>query len=135
MFENIENVGDAMSATAKQLQDLLRQMEGTAPGIEASAIVTTQGLPIVAAMPQTVNEAIVAAMTAALLGVAERALTEIPRGKLQQVTIEAEQGYIILKGAGENAILTSLVKKTANLGMVFLALKRFSKEIEKVLQG
>ncbi len=135
MFENIENTGDAMSATAKQLQDLLRQMEGTAPGIEASAIVTTQGLPIVAAMPQTVNEAIVAAMTAALLGVAERALTEIPRGKLQQVTIEAEQGYIILKGAGDNAILTSLVKKTANLGMVFLALKRFSKEIERVLQG
>jgi predicted regulator of Ras-like GTPase activity (Roadblock/LC7/MglB family) len=124
-----------MSATAKQLQDLLRQMEGTAPGIEASAIVTTQGLPIVAAMPHTVNEAIVAAMTAALLGVAERALTEIPRGRLQQVTIEAEQGYIILKGAGENAILTSLVKKTANLGMVFLAMKRFSKEIEKVLQG
>jgi predicted regulator of Ras-like GTPase activity (Roadblock/LC7/MglB family) len=135
VFENIETIGDAMSATAKQLQDLLRQMEGTAPGIEASAIVTTQGLPIVAAMPQTVNEAIVAAMTAALLGVAERALTEIPRGKLQQVTIEAEQGYIILKGAGENAILTSLVKKTANLGMVFLALKRFSKEIERVLQG
>ncbi len=135
MFANIESIEDAMSATAKQLQDLLRQMEGTAPGIEASAIVTTQGLPIVAAMPQTVNEAIVAAMTAALLGVAERALTEIPRGKLQQVTIEAEQGYIILKGAGDNAILTSLVKKTANLGMVFLALKRFSKEIEKVLQG
>ncbi len=124
-----------MSATAKQLQDLLRQMEGTAPGIEASAIVTTQGLPIVAAMPQTVNEAIVAAMTAALLGVAERALTEIPRGKLLQITIEAEQGYIILKGAGDNAILTSLVRKTANLGMVFLAMKRFSKEIERVLQG
>jgi predicted regulator of Ras-like GTPase activity (Roadblock/LC7/MglB family) len=124
-----------MSATAKQLQDLLRQMEGTAPGIEASAIVTTQGLPIVAAMPQTVNEAIVAAMTAALLGVAERALTEIPRGKLQQITIEAEQGYIILKGAGDNAILTSLVKKTANLGMVFLAMKRFGKEIERILQG
>lgn len=122
-----------MSATAKRLQDLLRQMESTTPGIEASAIVTAQGLPIVAAMPQTINEAIVAAMTAALVGVSERALSEIPRGDLQQVTIEAENGYIILKGAGPNAILTSLVKKSANLGMVFLVMKRYSKEIATIL--
>ncbi|MFW9831238.1 MAG: roadblock/LC7 domain-containing protein [Candidatus Thorarchaeota archaeon] len=124
-----------MSATAKNLQELLRQMENTTPGIEASAIVTAQGLPIVAAMPQTINEAIVAAMTAALLGVAERALAEIPRGALQQITIEAENGYIILKGAGPNAILTSLVKKSANLGMIFLVMKRFSSQIETVLQA
>ncbi|MFX1561963.1 MAG: roadblock/LC7 domain-containing protein [Promethearchaeota archaeon] len=122
-----------MSATAKRLQDMLRQMESTTPGIEASAVVTAQGLPIVAAMPQTINEAIVAAMTAALVGVAERALSEIPRGDLQQVTIEAENGYIILKGAGPNAILTSLVKKSANLGMVFLVMKRYSKEIATIL--
>jgi len=122
-----------VSATAKRLQDLLRQMESTTPGIEASAIVTAQGLPIVAAMPQAVNEAIVAAMTAALLGVAERALTEIPRGKLQQITIEADNGYIILKGAGANAILTVLVKKSANLGMVFLVMKKCSNEIENIL--
>ena len=122
-----------MSSTTKRLQDLLRQMEATTPGIEASAIVTTQGLPIVAAMPQTINEAIVAAMTAALLGVAERALSEIPRGELQQITIEAENGYIILKGAGPNAILTTLVKKSANLGMVFLLMKRYSKEIASIL--
>lgn len=125
--------GRTLSATAKRLQDLLRQMESTTPGIEASAIVTAQGLPIVAAMPQTINEAIVAAMTAALLGVAERALSEIPRGGLQQVTIEAENGYIILKGAGPNAILTSLVKKSANLGMVFLVMKRYSKEVASIL--
>lgn len=124
-----------MSATAKRLQDLLRQMENTTPGIEASAIVTAQGLPIVAAMPQAINEAIVAAMTAALLGVAERALTEIPRGQLQQITVEAENGYIILKGAGSNAILTSLVKKSANLGMIFLVMKRYSREIETILQS
>lgn len=110
-------------------------MENTTPGIEASAVVTAQGLPIVAAMPQTINEAIVAAMTAALLGVAERALTEIPRGKLMQITVEAENGYIILKGAGENAILTSLVKKSANLGMVFLVMKRYSSQIESILQS
>ncbi len=124
-----------MSTVAKDLQALLRQMESTTPGIEASAIVTAQGLPIVAAMPQTVNEAIVAAMTAALLGVAERALTEIPRGQLQQITVEAENGYIILKGAGPNAILTTLVKKSANLGMIFLVMKRFSSQIEAILQA
>ena len=84
-------------------------------------------------MPQTINESLVAAMTAALLGVAERALAEIPRGALQQITIEAENGYIILKGAGPNAILTTLVKKSANLGMVFLVMKRYSKEIESIL--
>jgi len=122
-----------VSSTTKRLQDLLRRMEATTPGIEASAIVTTQGLPIVAAMPQTINESLVAAMTAALLGVAERALAEIPRGALQQITIEAENGYIILKGAGPNAILTTLVKKSANLGMVFLVMKRYSKEIESIL--
>ena len=124
-----------MSETAQRLQELLRQMESTTPGIEASAVVTAQGLPIVAAMPQSINEAIVAAMTAALLGVAERALSEIPRGTLSQITIEAENGYIILKGAGQNAILTALAKKSANLGMVFLVMKRYSRQIKSILEA
>ena len=124
-----------MSETAQRLQELLRQMESTTPGIEASAVVTAQGLPIVAAMPQSINEAIVAAMTAALLGVAERALSEIPRGTLLQITIEADNGYIILKGAGQNAILTALAKKSANLGMVFLVMKRYSRQIKSILEA
>ncbi|MEM1512430.1 MAG: roadblock/LC7 domain-containing protein [Candidatus Jordarchaeales archaeon] len=117
-----------------ELLELLRNMEATTPGIEASAVVSTEGLPIASAMPQEVDDAVVAAMASAILSVSEKVSNELVRGKLQQVLLQGDLGYVIIKGAGESALLTVLARSNANLGLILMVLKRVSEEVKRLLE-
>jgi len=116
-----------------EIMNLIRDMEANTPGIEASAVVSVQGLPIASAMPNDVDESVVAAMTAAMLSVGERAAQELVRGNLQQILLQGDEGYIIIKGAGMSAIITVLAKNDANLGLILMVLKKISARISELL--
>nr|MDO8079878.1 roadblock/LC7 domain-containing protein [Candidatus Freyarchaeota archaeon] len=116
-----------------EIMSLIRDMEANTPGIEASAVVSVQGLPIASAMPAEVDESVVAAMTAAMLSVGERAAHELVRGNLQQILLQGDEGYIIIKGAGTSAIITVLAKTDANLGLILMVLKKISTKIGELL--
>ena len=122
-----------MSENIAELTDLLRQMEAVNPNIQGSAIVSVQGLPICSALARDVNDGIVSAMSAAILSVSERAVEELARGDLKRILIEGVDGIIILSKAGENAILCTLAKSDASLGMVFLNIQSVSNKIAELL--
>lgn len=121
------------SDAVDDIQKILKSMEVSTPGIEASALVSIQGLPIVSAMPRGVDDAIIAAMSAAILGVGERAAKELSRGNLQQILIQGDTGYVILKRAGEDALLAVMTKSDSNLGMIFLMMKGVAQKISLLL--
>jgi len=122
-----------LSENIAELTDLLRQMEAINPDIQGSAIVSVQGLPICSALARDVNDGIVSAMSAAILSVSERAVEELARGDLKRILIEGVDGIIILSKAGENAILCTLAKSDASLGMVFLNIQSVSNKIANLL--
>ncbi len=122
-----------MSENIAELTELLREMEAINPNIQGSAIVSVQGLPICSALARDVNDGIVSAMSAAILSVSERAVEELARGDLKRILIEGVDGIIILSKAGENAILCTLAKSEASLGMVFLNIQSVSNKIAELL--
>jgi len=122
-----------LSENISELIDLLRRMEAVNADIQGSAIVSVQGLPICSVLARDVNDGIVSAMSAAILSVSERAVEELARGDLKRILIEGVDGIIILSKAGENAILCTLAKSDASLGMVFLNIQSVSKKISELL--
>ena len=116
-----------------RLTQILKDLEATTPDIEASAVVSVDGLMIASALPQDVEEDRVAAMSAAMLSLGERTASELARGGLSEVYVKGETGYVILMAAGENAVLTALARKDAKLGLVFLDMKRTAEEIRTVI--
>ena len=119
--------------TVDEIQRVLKSMDDGTPGVEASAVVSVQGLPIVSAMPRGVDDSIIAAMSAAILGVSERATRELARGKLQQILIQGDEGYVILKHAGEDALLAVMARSDSNLGMIFIVMKGVAQKISLLL--
>ena len=114
----------AKKSRVQELTDLLKNLEATTPDIEASAVVSVDGLMIASALPQDVEEDRVAAMSAAMLSLGERTAKELARGNLSQVYVKGQNGYVLLMAAGENAVLTTLAREGAKLGLVFLDMKR-----------
>ncbi len=112
-----------VSRTERLTEALYMLQSGTAD-IEATAIVSVDGLIIASALPAGSEEDRVSAMSAAMLSLGERIATELGRGTLEQVYIKGDRGYVILMSVGEEAVLTVLAHQSAKLGLVFLEMHR-----------
>jgi len=104
--------------------DRLRDLQASSPDVEASAIVSVDGLTIASALPSNVEEDRVSAMSAAMLSLGERISSELGRGNLDQVYIRGNSGFVILMSVGEDAVLTVLAREKAKLGLLFLDMRR-----------
>ncbi len=111
----------------------LRDLQASSPDIDASAVVSVDGLIIASALPQGVEEDRVSAMSAAMLSLGERIANELGRGSLNQVYIKGEKGYVILMSIGEDAVLTALAREQAKLGLIFLDMRRAAEALEKLI--
>jgi len=113
--------------------DRLRDLQASSPDVEASAVVSVDGLTMASALPSDVEEDRVAAMSAAMLSLGERIATELGRGTLDQVYIKGENGFVILMAVGEEAVLTALARQQAKLGLLFLDMRRATEDLSKLL--
>ena len=120
----------------KQLTEILEAFSSRLPGIEASAIVSMEGLPIThypPVLPNNVDDTRVAAMTAAMLSLGERAMMEVGRGELVRILVEGNDGYLISVAASDKAVVTVSAKKTVKLGLIFHDLGSIAEKVAEVL--
>ena len=115
------------------MMDELRTLRRNSPDVEASAIVSADGLTIASDLPSGVEEDRVSAMSAAMLSLGERISTELSRGSLEQVYIRGDQGYVILTAVGAESVLTVLARQEAKLGLVFLDMRRAAESLSQIL--
>lgn len=129
-----------MAAPAPQRQreeQLARTLNGflaNSPDVQAAALVSLDGFIIASALPRGMQEDRVGAMSAAILGLGERAAAELGRGTLSQVFIEGADGYVLLLAAGDRAVLTVLAGKDAKLGLVLYDMKTTAVRIGEILR-
>ncbi|MDQ7090553.1 MAG: roadblock/LC7 domain-containing protein [Methylococcales bacterium] len=118
---------------ADMLTSILTELNNTSSDIEASGIISTDGLMIAAALPGGIDEDRVAAMSAAMLSLGDRTAQELNRGHLEQILIRGAGGYVLMIYAGKDAVLTVLAKSNAKLGLIFLDVKRAAGSITELL--
>jgi predicted regulator of Ras-like GTPase activity (Roadblock/LC7/MglB family) len=117
----------------EQMVSRLRVMQAAAPDIEASAIVSVDGLIMASALPAEVEEDRVSAMSAAMLSLGERISEELGRGGLNQVYIKGSNGFIVLTSVGSEAVLTALARQDGKLGLIFLEMRRAAEDLVKLV--
>jgi predicted regulator of Ras-like GTPase activity (Roadblock/LC7/MglB family) len=111
----------------------LQSMKAAAPDIEASAIISVDGLIMASALPVDVEEDRVSAMSAAMLSLGERIAGELGRGGLDQVYIKGSNGFIVLISIGTEAVLTALARQEAKLGLIILEMRRAAEDLVKLV--
>ncbi|MGQ4872583.1 MAG: roadblock/LC7 domain-containing protein [Promethearchaeia archaeon] len=122
-----------MSSTPETLDDILKKLLASIPEIKAAAIVSVEGLPIASALPQGIDETKIAAMTAAILSLGERAILEMNKGTFEQIYVKGSDGYLLVLSAGPNAVLTVSTTKDVRLGLIFLDCKRTCEKIAQLI--
>ena len=118
---------------ADMLTSVLTELNGTSADIEASGVISTDGLMMAAVLPQGMDEDRVGAMSAAMLSLGDRTAQELERGTLEQVLIKGDRGYVLMAYAGREAVLTVMAKPNSKLGLIFLDVKRAAENIAMLL--
>lgn len=116
-----------------QLNRILRSLQSSTPEIEASALISDDGLMIASALPQHLDEVRVGGMSSTILSLGSRAASELERGQVQQVLIRGQKGYAVMTRASEGTMLLVLTTEQAKLGLIFLDMSRAVKEIGSIL--
>ena len=122
------------SSRANRLDRAIGDLLAQAPEVEAAAVVSFDGLPMASALPATMDEDRVAAMSAALLSLGERAAEGLGRGSLSQVYIEGEHGTVFLVSADDEAVLVAVASKGAKVGMMLYEVRRAAEVVADVLR-
>jgi predicted regulator of Ras-like GTPase activity (Roadblock/LC7/MglB family) len=117
----------------EELNKALSNLQASSSDIEACAIVSEDGLIIASLLPQGVEEERIAAMSATMLSMGERISMELRRGELEQLYVKGKEGYFLGMHAGDHAVLISLARKDAKLGLIFFDLNRAADSIKKIL--
>ena len=120
-----------MSSRVDSINKIIRDFE-TVPGVEGAALVSADGLMISSALPEAEQER-VAAISAALLSLGEKATNELDRGTLNEIYVKSDRGYTLLTSVGENALFLVLAKADAQIGLIFVDMRRMAESLLEIL--
>jgi len=122
-----------MRSRTEMMVDRLKDLQAGTTDIEASAVVSVDGLIMASSLPAGVDEDRISAMSAAMLSLGDRIASELERGTLRQVHIKGSNGIIVLQAIGEEAVLTVLAREQAKLGLIFLDMGRAVDDLTRLI--
>ena len=126
--------GGAGTSRSQRLDRTLSELVGQVPEVEAAALVSFDGLAMASALPPGFDEDRVAAMSAALLSLGERAAEGLGRGELSQVYVEGEDGTVFLVSA-DDAVLVAVTAKGAKVGLMLFEVRRAAAAVAEILRA
>ena len=124
----------AEGSRTERLVRRLQELQMNTPDVEATAVVSVDGLAMASFPSAGAEEDRVSAMYAAMLSLGERIASELRRGELNEVYVRGEDGYVVLRAVGEEAVLTVLASQQAKPGMLFLEIRRASEDLAAILE-
>jgi predicted regulator of Ras-like GTPase activity (Roadblock/LC7/MglB family) len=128
-------MSELQGSRSERLDRAIHGLLSQTPEIEAAAVVSFDGLPKASALPPSMDEDRVAAMSAALLSLGERAAQGLGRGELSQVYIEGDAGTVFLVSADDEAVLVAVAAQGAKVGMMLFEVRRAAAAVADALRA
>jgi uncharacterized protein len=117
----------------QSLTSILRELNASSADIEASALISMDGLLMASLLPAEFEQDRVAAMSAAMLALGSQATMELKRGVLDQILIKGERGHVLLTRASPKAVLVVITRPEAQLGTTFLDVRRGAEALSEAV--
>ncbi|RME44594.1 MAG: DUF4388 domain-containing protein [Caldilineae bacterium] len=116
------------------LADTLAELLEESSDIHGVAVVGVDGLVYSANVPQrTLDENIVGAASAAVLGLSRRSVEQLNRGNFKQTLIQGDGGNIIVASINDETLLVGLTPANVNLGMAFAEVRSVTATLREIL--
>jgi predicted regulator of Ras-like GTPase activity (Roadblock/LC7/MglB family) len=113
---------------------VLDDMVARVAGVQQAAVVSTDGMVIDKSAKLSKDDADhLAAMSCALQSLAKGVGQQFEKGKVRQLVVDLEGGYLVVTAAGENACLALLTGAKVDLGLVAYEMNRIVQQVGSYL--
>jgi predicted regulator of Ras-like GTPase activity (Roadblock/LC7/MglB family) len=118
------------STAGTDLGWLLDDMVARVAGVQQAAVVSTDGMVIDKSDKLNKDDADhLAAMSCALQSLAKGVGQQFDKGRVRQLVVDLEHGYLVVTAAGENACLALLTTARVDLGLVAYEMNRIVQQV------
>ncbi|TFF85974.1 MAG: hypothetical protein EU551_02875 [Promethearchaeota archaeon] len=114
------------------LQKLLSNLESHTE-LEATAVVTIEGMRVACAVSGDLDADVYSAASAALVNLGETTLKQLQHGSLKEIIVRGDDGYTILTRATSTYMVVGSCKIGSRMGYYLALLHRFCKKVEKIV--
>ncbi len=122
-----------LADVTRRLQAILAELRRL-PAVLGATVARRDGILIAHALPKTMDPKKIAAMAAAIVGTSEMAVVEMGLGSFNSSIVDTPIGKMMAMGAGEEAILVTMVRNEANMGLVLLSVDKAVQSIADILK-
>jgi uncharacterized protein len=123
-------------------RQLLEQIVSGVPGVRGAIVATVDGFSLGHSIPYDpaspvppTDPAALAAMTASILGIANRMTGAVGPAPVAETTMSSPDGHVVVIRVGDFAALTVLARTTADLMRVRLVSRELVPAIERVIRS
>jgi uncharacterized protein len=113
------------------VKEILEQLNRSV-GINGSAVITRDGIPVISVIPAQTDEDKMAAIGASLIRAAVRGLGQLAGHEVQSVCLEASRGDILLVNAG-SVFLVVVIDPNINLDSTMLDIKSAASRLQRAV--
>ena len=117
------------------LEDLLKDIMDNVDGVKAAQLTADTGQPLASILPSSADDMRLAAMTAALCSLSERAIGEMGLGEFEQSYIKGSKGYLLILHAGEDRVLSVSTTKDIKLAPILYKHYKQLEEGDKIVSS
>nr|MDO8113183.1 roadblock/LC7 domain-containing protein [Candidatus Sigynarchaeota archaeon] len=109
------------------LKDLRQKVEG----MQASAVVSKEGLIVASDLSEGISEMHLAAMSAILLSTSENLLVELKKGNLDVCIVQGDEGKFVIMDAGLDFILVAILDNFTRMDIAFTEMRNSARRISE----
>lgn len=125
-----------MANRAERIESALAgYIENNANDVTGAALISSDGMLLGAKMSADVNADRVGAISATMMGVTKRVVTDLKIGTAEETIVRAQDGYLLVLPVNEQLVLATTLRPNANLGMVRLEARDASHALHGVMSS
>ena len=113
------------------MKEILEQLNRSV-GINGSAVITRDGIPVISVIPAQTDEEMMAAIGASLIRAVVRGLGQLAGQEVQSVCVEASRGSILLVNAG-TVFLVVVIDPNINMDSTMLDIKSAASRLQRAV--
>lgn len=111
------------------IRKILVTLNSFSQSIDASAVMTRDGFPVVALLSDGVDADRLCAISSTMLSLAEKSIADLQIGTLKEVIIHSTESFFILVQVNKGSVLSVIAKKDTKLGMLLVEVQKAAKAI------
>ena len=118
-----------------KLKGILAEIESGSPDVEASAVLTIDGLMLASGLPPQIHEDRIGSMFAALQSIGYRAGRELAYGGLEQILVGYERGHALLTRVGRDALIAALLKSCDEIDRIMALMQHGANRVDEIIRA